>query len=143
MSYKNYKINYGNNIQKARKKAGLTQKELAQKTGIAEITIRQYENNKRTPKTETLGKIADVLGVSLGELFGKDFVKSLGHAILETWDSLDPVEEILSMETVILENFYKVNPEGRQKIYDYSEDIAANPKYQKSDNDSSSLEPEE
>lgn len=55
--------NIGENIRKFRKKANLTQKELAEKCGLAEITIRQYETGKRTPKTEILAKIADALGL--------------------------------------------------------------------------------
>lgn len=43
----------------------VTQKELAQKTGLAEITIRNYEAGKYKPKIEQLQKIAEVLGVSL------------------------------------------------------------------------------
>ena len=35
----------GENIKKYRKRKGLTQKELGAALGLAEITIRQYENN--------------------------------------------------------------------------------------------------
>ena len=34
---------YGKNIKNARKKAGLTQKELAEASGVAKVTIQQYE----------------------------------------------------------------------------------------------------
>lgn len=40
----------GQSIQEARKKAKLTQKELAEKVGIATITVQQYERGVRTPK---------------------------------------------------------------------------------------------
>ena len=46
-----------------RKRVGLTQKELGERAGIAEPTIRRYELGKLNPKYETLEKIAGALGV--------------------------------------------------------------------------------
>jgi DNA-binding XRE family transcriptional regulator len=48
-----------------RVEAGLTQKELSQKTGISVCTIRSWENGTRKPKIEGLRKICDVLGVDV------------------------------------------------------------------------------
>lgn len=56
-------ITVGKNIRRFRKEAGLTQKQLAEKTGIAEITIRQYESGKYKPKIDKLIKIADALNI--------------------------------------------------------------------------------
>ena len=53
----------GENIRKFRKKAHLTQKDLAHKAGLATITIQQYERGVREPRLETLFKIAKVLNV--------------------------------------------------------------------------------
>jgi len=50
-------------IREARKKAGLTQKELATSTGIAEITIRNYEAGKCKPKYERYIKLAAAMVV--------------------------------------------------------------------------------
>lgn len=61
-------MSIGENIKRLRYSQGLTQKGLAEKTGLAEITIKQYESNKRNPKIETLRSIANVLGVSIAEL---------------------------------------------------------------------------
>lgn len=55
----------GKRLQTARKRAGLTQKALAQKCGLATGTIQQYELDKRIPKNkEIVEKIADTLGIS-------------------------------------------------------------------------------
>lgn len=55
----------GERIKNARKAVGLTQKQLAEMCGIAEITIRQYESDKRIPKSKELTeKIAAALNVS-------------------------------------------------------------------------------
>ena len=55
-------MSIGNNIKIARAAAGLTQKELALKCDLAEITIRQYETGKREPRMTQIQKIATALG---------------------------------------------------------------------------------
>lgn len=63
-------MNVGENIRYYRKKRGLTQKKLAEITGIAEITIRQYESGKYEPKRENLYKIRQALNINLNQLIG-------------------------------------------------------------------------
>lgn len=53
----------GAKIRELRKARGLTQKELGEKAGIAEPTIRRYELGKLNPKFETVQKIAKALSV--------------------------------------------------------------------------------
>lgn len=55
-----------------RKKHGLTQKELADKLGVAASTIGNYEQGTRTPDYETLEVIADFFNVPMDSLFGKN-----------------------------------------------------------------------
>ena len=55
----------GGKIKAARKDIGLTQDQLAQKSGVATITIRQYETGKRQPRLEQLQKIADALEIPI------------------------------------------------------------------------------
>ena len=57
-------MSIGKNIRTARKAAGLTQKELAQKLGLSFQSVAQWENDLRNPKFETIQKIADALGVN-------------------------------------------------------------------------------
>ena len=52
----------------ARKKAGLTQKELGERMGISDASIAQYESGKRNPKLATLNRIASALEVPTEEL---------------------------------------------------------------------------
>ena len=61
-------MSIGENIKSARKRAGLTQEQLAKKSGVATVTIRQYEGEKRTPRVEQLSAIADALSLSLQDL---------------------------------------------------------------------------
>ena len=58
----------GENIRAARRKAGLTQSQLAARSGVAAISIHQYEKGKRVPRLEQIYKIADALGIPYYEL---------------------------------------------------------------------------
>ena len=58
----------GKKIKAFRKERKLTQAKLSELTGIAEITIRQYEAGKYKPKTEQLIKLSAALGVSVHDL---------------------------------------------------------------------------
>lgn len=51
----------GELISSSRKEKGLTQRQLAEKAGVAVITIQQYESGKRVPKLEYFIKIAQAL----------------------------------------------------------------------------------
>lgn len=57
----------GERIRAARLKVGITQEELATKLNITYQSIGQWERGKRTPKPETLKRIADALGVPVSE----------------------------------------------------------------------------
>lgn len=72
-------MNLGESIKSYRKSNNLTQKQLAEKIGLATVTIQNYELNKREPNIETLSKIADVLGISLQLLLWDDskFIRDL------------------------------------------------------------------
>lgn len=56
------------NIKNARKQRHMTQKQLAAKTGLAIITIQQYEAGKYEPKYENLEKLSKALEVPIVDL---------------------------------------------------------------------------
>lgn len=58
----------GQRIKAARKKAGMTQMELADKLGIPYQSISQWERDTRNPKYDSLQRIAAALGVDWTEL---------------------------------------------------------------------------
>ena len=126
-----YEMNYGDSIKNARKKAGLTQKELAEKAGLAEITIRQYETNKREPRSESLKKIATALEIPLSALLDENYKEELNEVLDSVTDTLSKLISTSesSMKAKLIENFDKVNSDGKKKIFDYSEDIISNIKY--------------
>lgn len=59
------KKDIGVRLETAIAKAGITQKELARRTGIAETNISAYKTGDRYPKTETLVTLCSALGVSI------------------------------------------------------------------------------
>ena len=58
-------MDVGKKIKKFRTAQGLSQKELAQRSGMREPAIRNYELGNRTPSDKQLEKIAGALGVSI------------------------------------------------------------------------------
>ena len=50
----------------------LTQKEMADRLGIAKSTVSMYENGNREPDFELLEQIADYFNVDMNFLLGKD-----------------------------------------------------------------------
>lgn len=77
----------GENIKQYRLKKGLTQKQLSSILGLAEITIRQYEGNKREPSFKRLYEIAEILDISVTDLMNKDdFNKAYENAFNESLD---------------------------------------------------------
>jgi transcriptional regulator with XRE-family HTH domain len=71
----------GERIKKNRTIKGWTQKKLAAKAELAEITIRQYETNKRIPKTEQLQKISTALDIDISDLLGISHLQSLSERV--------------------------------------------------------------
>lgn len=61
-------MDIGLRIREKRTAAGLTQSQLAELSGVAVITIRQYELGKRQPRADQLRAIASALGVTVDYL---------------------------------------------------------------------------
>jgi phage repressor protein C with HTH and peptisase S24 domain len=81
-------IYIGLKIKEFRDQRGLTQKELADLIEMGNTTIANYEKGFRTPKKNTLFKIANALNVTIDDLF--PILKQSDNSIIES------VEEILS-----------------------------------------------
>lgn len=64
--------NFNDNLRTARERKGFTQKEMAERIGVAKSTYSLYESGNREPNVQTIKKIADTLNVSADELLGID-----------------------------------------------------------------------
>lgn len=69
----------GQRIKEARKQAGMTQTELAQKLNIPFQSVSQWERDIRNPKYDTLRRIAAVLDVSVDYLLKGAFQVNSAH----------------------------------------------------------------
>ena len=76
----------GDNIRAARKRAGLSQLQLAQNAGITKAAISRYESGLREPRLEHLKSISEVFGVTTDELMG---IPPLPHKAIPMFDN-DP-----------------------------------------------------
>lgn len=58
------------NVQAIRKTAGLTQQQLANKSGIHRVTLARIENGTAKPGSDTLRALSTALGCTIDELMG-------------------------------------------------------------------------
>lgn len=61
----------GSRIRSARRAAGLTQEQLAEKIGVSRQAVQAWETKGQPPKFENLAPLAKALGVSLSQLTGE------------------------------------------------------------------------
>lgn len=61
-------MGFAEELYKLRKEAGLSQKELAEKIGVAQASINYWEKNQRTPSISMVTLVADYFNVSLESL---------------------------------------------------------------------------
>ena len=60
----------GNRIRELRKARGITMKQLGEELGVAESTISHYETGRRQLDNETLLRLGEFFGVSVGYILG-------------------------------------------------------------------------
>lgn len=61
---------FNKNLKCARNRIGLSQKDVAERIGVAKSTYSLYESGNREPNVQTIKKIAYLLNVSADELLG-------------------------------------------------------------------------
>ena len=96
-------VTTGEKIKTARKKAGLTQRELGGKIGVSYQTLAQWENDLRKPKPETLQRIASALEVKWYDLLPDDQkgagIKGAGLTFKDKAGSGTTVADVENMPT--------------------------------------------
>lgn len=80
-----------------RKRAGMSQKELADKIGISRSTIGMYEAGEREPDFETLEALADTFNVNMDTLLGK--ASSNETPVLKNEDGIIPPKEYADLNS--------------------------------------------
>ena len=104
-------------LKQLRNKRGLSQAEVASRLAISRAAYTNIENGKRDPDTQTLINLADLLGVSMDAIFGRD-----SHMPSETVPSTDPQ---------LVHVYNTLNNKGQQLVLDYASMLASNPDYAK------------
>ncbi len=106
-----------NRIKKLRLEKGLSQRKLAEETGISQQSLSFYEKGDRNPKIETWQKLADYFDVPVGYLQGitDDEVKK-------------NTEDIFYMVSVVLDAYRKVLSEEEAIVLTNGKKIAGKDK---------------
>lgn len=120
----------GKRIQEARKNAGMKQSDLAEKLGVAVITIGQYERGKRQPNLGQLQRIATALDVPVPELMGLEQIDDV------TWGREASPERTKEFPDRLWEKYLpqgsrarievaldQLSEEGQEKVAAYAEDL--------------------
>lgn len=113
----------GEKIKKARTDAKMTQKELAEKCGMADSAIRKYESGKVVPKLDTIAKIARAMGLYAGDLVDAG-----------QWGQVQPGEDsetASAAESQLLSHFRTLNDNGQTVAVERVQELAQIPAYQR------------
>lgn len=65
-------MSIGNKIAESRKQLGLTQDALAQKLGVTNQAVSKWESDQSCPDIQLLPQIADIFGLTIDELLGRE-----------------------------------------------------------------------
>ena len=65
-------MNFAEIIVRSRKALGLTQEGLAQKLGVTNQAVSKWESGQSCPDLALLPRIADLFGITIDELFGRE-----------------------------------------------------------------------
>lgn len=76
-------------LSEKRMQRGFSQKAMAEAIGVAQSTYSLYEKGAREPNINKILKIAEVLSISLDDLFG---VKVVTDGFLNLFDRLDDID---------------------------------------------------
>lgn len=105
------------NVKKARERAGLSQKALADKLGITQQSVWYYENGERDIKASVLVQLSDVLGVTISYLLG--LTDNPAEMAVPTREQADPALARL------VANYTSMTAEGRSALVATSAALAA------------------
>ena len=67
-------MDFGKSFKFYRQKAGLTQKEAADKIGVKDYQLGNYETNRSEPSLEILKKMSKVYSVSIDKMLGNNLL---------------------------------------------------------------------
>lgn len=110
----------------------MTQKQLAEKAGMADSAIRKYESGRVTPKFDTLNRIAAALEVPWTTLY-PDGEPLPGTEELPPAQTADPLETPQSrmLSEQMLQDLAALNAKGREEAAKRVHELTFLPEYRK------------
>lgn len=138
----------GDAIRKARKEAGMTQSELAEKLHTSKSLISQYENGARYPKPATLERFAVALGVPVYQLMGYSSPSQVSkgmESMIKSIEDLKASVESMTQEyfaimihenegAEIISKYFSLNEEGKKEAAKRISELAILPQYMTDNN---------
>ncbi len=137
--------NFATLLRKKRLECGLSQKKLAEKAGVSQSAIFQWENGTRMPKLQQINKLSAALGVSPA-IFSDYFLdtsaelKNAFNTLLNTSKIFDTDDDNAEnemfyncelTEEYIISELQKLNLDGQIRLLSHIEDLSRIPEYQK------------
>ena len=116
----------GEEIRAARKRKGLTQKQLAEKMGVTETYISQYERDLRRPKPETVKRIADALEIDALSISDFDNASDILFSDLN-YDLARYGEHFLDLVSA----FCQLTDEGKREAVKRVQELAEVPRFKR------------
>ena len=132
----------GQKIREARKKAGITQQQLAEKIGIPYQSVSRWERDEGQPKYESVRRIANALRISPTAILPTDnyWIDESGVEQTSGADGSQPQAPAknqppnkrlpLSLEMRWQNALNSVNLKAMEKLVEYAELLATHPLYQ-------------
>lgn len=111
----------GKNLAKLRKQYGYKQTELAEKLNVSQQIISNIENSKSAPDIELLIQTADIYGITLDQLVGREFVGKEGsdglqQRIINCLNGMDEKGRKLVLELLkVVQN--QGNDDGSKQLF--------------------------
>lgn len=85
----------GVRIKELRKQKGLTQQQLGNLIGVTKVSVCCYENGTRIPNLDTLLDMADIFGVDVSYLVGRDnFIIAEGNHYYMAKEEVKLIQEL-------------------------------------------------
>lgn len=98
---------FGRNLSAKRVENNLSQKAMSEAIGVAQSTYSLYEKGSREPNISKIIKIAEVLSVSVDELFGVNVVSDGLTDMINRLDSGDRGEIVGMVKQMLKGDKYK------------------------------------
>ncbi len=108
---------FGQRLRETRIRAGLSQSDLEEVSGIPKARLSRYENGHVAPSIQTLERLAGALGVSEASLLGdqRAILEDFFHTLADRGVTIQSAEQGKSLANAVADMFLAIN---RQAAHD-------------------------